>query len=288
MILRDTVLKANKDGRLVMEIPRYDRDEALPGWDGSAKKGRWTRVFNVSTTAKAHDEIAFDNVVRATVTPAGENSGYMVKSAAGTWDDQSPSNAKMVLQSLGCSPQGAECAMGESVINRWTRVALPFQPEYPGGRQWNIDAPQLKVRPAFMEDDQVPVHPTWNLVLGHIGAGLDAPAASNAWCKKNSVKTGAEWLAYWIASALRFPFDQTPYLCLHGPENSGKSILHESLSLLVTKGVVSADRALTNPNNYNGELAGAVFAVVEEIDLSKWRKLTSPSRRRRGTGSKSG
>lgn len=269
MLSRDAVLKRNKDGRLVMELAKAESDGLLAGWDGTAKKGHWVRVFSVSADPKPSDEIAYDNVVRAIVTTTGEDAGYVVKSAAGTWDFQSPSNAKKVLQFVGCSPSDADCAMGEAVSNRWVRVALPFHPEYPGGRQWNLDAPQFAVAPATIDDDQIPHHPTWDLILSHIGADLDEAVAANEWCQRNLVKSGREWLTYWIASALRFPFDRTPYLCLYGPENTGKSILHEALALLVTKGVVSADRALTNQSNFNGELAGAVFAVVEEVDLSK-------------------
>lgn len=269
MTSRQAVLKRNKDGRLLMELERSDSDANLEGWDRTAKRGYWTRVFDVSTTTKSRDELAHDDVVRAIVTPANENAGYMVKSITGTWDLQSAANAKNVLMAHGCNPHDAACAMGDLVINRWVQVALPFQSEYPGGRQWNINAPQFKVQPAVFEDDQVPQHPTWNLVLTHIGASLDEAASQNAWCQKNGIKTGAVWLKHWIAAALRCPFEPTPYLCLFGPEDSGKSILHEALSLLVTKGVVSADRALTNSNGFNGELAGAVFAIVEEMDINK-------------------
>ncbi len=268
MLLRNTVLKRNTDGRLVIEVKRDDGDTGMSAWDGTAN-GKWIRVLNVDTVAKSEDEITYDDMVRVIVSPAGEHAGYMVKSSGGNWDRQSAGNAKKVLQYRGCNPTQADCAMGELVTHRWVQVALPFQPEYPGGRQWNLNAPQFKVQPASIEDDQVPHHPTWDLVLGHIGADLDEPVAKSDWCQKHSIKSGSEWLKHWIAAALRFPFEPTPYLFLHGPEDSGKSILHESLALLLTNGVTTADRALTHPENRNGELAGAVFATVEELDLSK-------------------
>ena len=56
---------------------------------------------------------------------------------------------------------------------------------------------------------------------------------------------------------------------LVGNQNSGKSILHQAISLLVTRGVASADRALGSNNDFNGELANCVLAYVEETDLSK-------------------
>jgi len=67
---------------------------------------------------------------------------------------------------------------------------------------------------------------------------------------------------------IRFPFDPLPYLFFYGPENSGKSIFHEAIALLITQGCVSADRALTNHNDFNGELANAILAYVEETDVT--------------------
>jgi hypothetical protein len=78
-----------------------------------------------------------------------------------------------------------------------------------------------------------------------------------------------DYLLYWIACMLRDPFEPLPYLFFYGDQNSGKSIFHEAVSLLMTKGVAAADRALTNANDFNGELANAVCAT--------WKRRTSPS-----------
>jgi hypothetical protein len=64
-----------------------------------------------------------------------------------------------------------------------------------------------------------------------------------------------------------------PYLFLYSTEqNTGKSILHEALSLLMTSGVVRADSALTNQSSFNGELENAVLCVVEETDLRRHKQ----------------
>ena len=59
------------------------------------------------------------------------------------------------------------------------------------------------------------------------------------------------------------------YLFFHGPQNSGKSTIHESIRLLLHRGVgcVRADRSLTS--EFNGELENAILCVVEETDLSR-------------------
>jgi phage/plasmid-associated DNA primase len=58
-------------------------------------------------------------------------------------------------------------------------------------------------------------------------------------------------------------------LFLWGVENCGKSILHEALELLLTKGYKRADVALTSQGNFNAELEGQVLCIVEETDLRK-------------------
>jgi hypothetical protein len=60
-----------------------------------------------------------------------------------------------------------------------------------------------------------------------------------------------------------------PYLFFFGPQNSGKSIFHEALNLLLTKGYRRADAALVSQATFNGELEGAILCIVEETDLRK-------------------
>jgi phage/plasmid-associated DNA primase len=150
----------------------------------------------------------------------------------------------------------------------WKLVNVPFQPEYLGNRQWNIDAPQYKYPPAELEYDQKPHHPHWDKVLAHCGGDLDKVVREDDWCRLHSIKSGSDFLLYWIAFLLRDPFSPLPYLFLYGNQNCGKSILHEAIGFLVTKGVASADRALGSTNDFNGELANCVLAYIEETDLS--------------------
>ena len=56
------------------------------------------------------------------------------------------------------------------------------------------------------------------------------------------VLTGADYLKCWIAALFQEPMEPLPYLFLYSQEqNTGKSILHEALSLLLTRGVVRAE-----------------------------------------------
>src|SRR5690606_11248541 len=112
-------------------------------------------------------------------------------------------------------------------------------------------------------------HPTWDMIMDHVGKDLDPVIAGLDWAREANIRTGADYLRAWFACIFRDPFCRLPYLFLFGDENCGKSILWESFNLLVTSGVVKADRALTSQNDFNGELAGAILCVVEERDISK-------------------
>jgi hypothetical protein len=147
-------------------------------------------------------------------------------------------------------------------------VCKPFHEEYPGGRQWNLGAPQLVYTPVRFEDDEQPHHPHWDRVLDHCGEDLDGVVAETSWCKNWGIFNGRDYLTAWISCLLREPFEPLPYIFMYGPQESGKSIFHEAINLLMTAGVVKADRALTSSSDFNGELANAVLGVVDEVNIS--------------------
>ena len=82
------------------------------------------------------------------------------------------SNVKMLLQSLDHPKNEAEAIMGAAAARGWRLVNLPFREEYPGGRQWNLDAAQFRFKPAELADDEVPYHPHWDRIFDHIGHEL--------------------------------------------------------------------------------------------------------------------
>jgi hypothetical protein len=267
---RRTLLKPHKDGRLVMEIERKKGDADLTEPDGWIhKKTKWVRVFETVVTDKTDDDLGqteFDNLIRAVKTPARQFVGWCLRDG-NEWVWHPSTNIKMLLQNLGNAKDAAERVMGGAVSQSWRLVNLPFQDEYPGGRQWNLDAVQFSDPPAELEPDQVPYHPHWDKIFEHIGVELTPTLRDLPWAQKANITTGADYLKAWVACAFRKPFEQLPYIFLWGDQDSGKSILHEALSVLVTKGgVVQADKALTA--EFNGELAGAIICAVEEKDIS--------------------
>ena len=172
---RKITLDAHKDGRLIVEIERTKEDKGpLEGWDD--KRGKYVKIFKVKADPAEEDKLdfnEFDKIIRAVKTSAAEHSGWMIREEQGKeWTRNPAANVKMFLQSRKIPKDEAEQIMGGAVGRSWKLVSLPFREEYPGGRQWNLDAAQFKIKPAELADDEVPHHPHWDMIFEHIGHEL--------------------------------------------------------------------------------------------------------------------
>lgn len=261
---RETTLKQHKDNRLIVEIERKNTDtqDLAPHFLAKGTKP-WTRIYNSKITTPAEPEVGnFDDLVRHLVTNE-EDSGWVLKSD-GKWRYEPISHIRVALGSLGLSPKDISGILGTSVFKAWKLVNKPFQPEYPGDREWNRNAAQLRFAPSSGNKLKFD---SWRKILQHCGEGLDYAVQNNGWCRANGILTGADYLKCWIASIFQEPLEPLPYLFFYGPQDSGKSIFHEALSLLLTKGYIRADAALQSQSGFNAELEGAVVCVIEEVDL---------------------
>jgi hypothetical protein len=272
---REAHLKSTKDGRLLVSIKKSkeDKDPGMSEAGWLEKKDFWTQIFRTSTDLSAKDFSLtdFDEIFRALSTPEGKRWAWALRQKCLTWDFVPKDDVKSGLLGLDYTRTEAEAIIGrEGTLASWQVVNLPFQPEYPGNRQWNLGAPQYRYQAAELDDDEAPHHPHWNLILRHVGRDLDSPIAALKWAQDCGIRNGADYLRAWIACMLREPFQPLPYLFLYGEkQNSGKSMLYESIELLMTRGADSAKYALTNQSGFNGELANLVLASIEETDISK-------------------
>lgn len=270
---RKARLKAHKDGRLVMQILKNpgDKDKTLEGW--ISKNDKWVKMFDVFADEKRDDvsHAEYDAIIRQLVSPSGEDAGWYLRADDETWQRFGTEKVKLRLHSMGNPKPQVELILGSTIGKAWKLVNVPFQPEYLGDRQWNVHAAQYAYQPVELDElgnDQMPQHPHWDRVLKHCGQDLDGAVRESEWCALHNIKSGADYLLYWTAFLLRDPFQPLPYLFLYGNQNSGKSILHQAIALLMSTGVASADRALGSNNDFNGELANCVLAYIEETDLS--------------------
>lgn len=261
---RYAVLKEHRDGRIIMRVKHEANDPAneMVGW--LPEKGQWTKIFNAPINGIPEPDIkSFDNTIRHLITDSGEDSGWVLKSE-NEWRAEPLVHVRTYLKALGHKASEAETVLGSCIAKPWKLVCWPFNAEEPGNRIWNRNAPQLAFLPS---ESDVLSYDHWTMILEHLGKGLNEAVKNNNWCGTNGILTGADYLKVWIASLFKEPREPLPYLFFFGPQNNGKSIFHEALRLLVTKGVENANAALTNTQGFNGELENVILAFVEETDL---------------------
>ena len=270
VLSRKARIKAHKgDNKIVVEFvaEKDDNPIALQGWNND--KNKWHRVIAVKAPIHSEYEsnINYDDFVRHLVTSHNDDFGWVIKSE-GVWRTEPYLHVKTTLSSDGLSPKECTSVLGGAIVKAWTVVNFPFQPEYPGDRRWNRDAAQLRFALKSESDLQFP---TWRKIFEHIGRNLDDAVRKNKWCQDNAIISGADYLICWVASLFKEPMEPLPYLFLYGPQDSGKSIFHEAIERLVTKGVMRADAAITSNSNFNAELEHAILCVIEETDLKRNR-----------------
>lgn len=264
---RKAKLMAHKDGRLIVELDRRDEDRGENAEGFLGEKNKWKRVYNTRPIDATEPECSgYDDLVRHVVVPSQEDAGWVLN-VNSNWNIEPLTHIKIALGSMGVSSKDMAAVLGSAVLKPWILVNKPFQDEYPGDREWNRYGAKLRYVPTEGDDLKYDV---WMNILNHSGAKLDAAIKKHPWCKSNGILTGGDYLKCWIASLIKNPNEPLPYLFFYSPENNtGKSIIHEALSLLFTHGLSKADVALTSQSGFNAELEGAVVCYVEEIDLSQ-------------------
>ena len=266
---RDTVIKQHRDGRrLIVKIKREptDRYDDLRGW--REDKGWWTRIFDAKLSQPDTTEPQnFDNLIRHLITVGGDDYGWVIRSS-NKWHTEPLGHVKIALKSLELSEKEVNKALGNCIMEGWTIVNEPFQPEFPGDRKWNRDAAQMRYPPQQKEPF---IHLTWDKILDHCGLGLDSAIKEDGWCQANGIDNGGDYLRVWVASLFQEPTKPLPYLFFYSKEEqTGKSTFHDALRLLITpKGYTKANAALINPQAFNEEMENAVLCAIEECDLRK-------------------
>jgi hypothetical protein len=272
LLSRPTKLKQNKDGRLIVEINKENTDNPgkMKGWIAEGTK--WKRIFNIflsGPASGANEQKNYDDLIRHLTTEDKTDCGWVLRSNS-IWIEEPMTHIKLALKSHGLKISEIDNILGTNIFKHWKIVNMPFQPEYPGDRQWNREACQFNYLPSKADNLH---YPTWKKILTHVGKNLTPALKESDWAKSNGILTGYDYVKCWIASVFQQPHEPLPYLFFFGPEASGKSIFHEALSLLITpNGYERAEQALLSSNGFNGELKSAIFCVIEETNLSTKNK----------------
>lgn len=263
---REAQLALLKDGRIHVQFKEEakDKSEDLNGW--LREKGYWKRIF--STRRPPDDGVSDTSTscaeeVRHLVAD-GQNAAWAIKTTS--WNIEPIDHVRIRLAGMGLKGNDLMSALDACISRPWTMVSRPFEPEYPGEREWNRGAAQFKHPPSLPTDELF--FPTWRKVLGHCGAGLDIAIKENKWCITHGVTTGEQYLTLWIAAMFQRPAEPLPYLFFYGEQSCGKTTFHEAIEAILTSGVVKAHIALLSQSQFNGEMSRAILAVVEEINLA--------------------
>jgi hypothetical protein len=237
-----------KFNQLVFQV-RGDDDCA---WSRTVRVGYLTLIVPIEP-----EPIECVRVVGIKCDGIARQEGIYVQERDGNWCLKNETSAIRVLMfMLGIRKSEAEVIMGWLHRHPWWRICIPFLREYPSDREWNRGAAQLAFEAVEGE------HPHWDAIFNHVGHALTPYIPAGL----TGIRDGGDYLRAWLACILRDPACRLPYLFLYGEENCGKSMFWEAFALLVTCGVVKADRALTS--EFNGELDGAILCAVEERDIS--------------------
>jgi len=264
---RETKLKENKDGRLIVEIIHDDRDPATSEFaNWLVKKNKWVKIFDTKVPQPVEVDVDnYDDIIRHLVTSSNEDLGWVLKHGS-NWVTEPLHHIKVYLSGQGMNQKEINKVLSNCISRCWKMVNKPFQSEYPGERQWNKKAVQL----TFAPSDDSRNYPSWLKVLNHLGQSLNGALSEHPWAIENHIITGADYLKIWIAAMLQYPTEQLPYLFFYGPQDTGKSIFHEAIDLLLTHGgVVRAEQALESSSGFNAELVHAILCVVEETNLQR-------------------
>lgn len=272
LMYHKAVVRQHKDGRrTVMTIERSEDDSNDGMEDWIAEKKKWEKVFNAKFSTPQEVEVGdFDETLRHLVTQEHIDAGWVINN--GVWTEEPLTHIRLALSSMGHKNADVGQILGSAILRNWRIVNVPFGEEYPGGRTWNKNSVRLLFKPNFDGfDSDTLEYGTWSKIFNHLGKGLDSDVAKHPWCINNGVKNGADYLKCWVASIFQKPLEQLPYLFFYSEkQNTGKSTLYESLSLLVSdKAVYNAGTALESDRGFNGELLYAIVCYIEELDLSK-------------------
>jgi hypothetical protein len=204
-----------------------------------------------------------DDLIRIVLPPSSNSDStakYYARNTDGSWNRIDLNMANSLLKArFGGNIDILKESMRE---HPWRRVFMPFYPEYPGNRSWNLDPITYAVEPEEGE------FPTWARLYDHWGDGLTTDLADDLWAREHGIVTGRQYLEMWVACVLQQPQYKLPYLFLTGPQNGGKSFFHETLHYLIGEGgVVDASNALRD--KHNSEIAKAVVCVADDVDFKK-------------------
>ena len=257
-------------GKLIdIGIQKVSTDPHFISGFRSTDKKFWTVCLQYVTEVVESKETD-DELIRNVVSQDKQSSDFYVHTDKGDWLKQSNSNVTNFLKCKGFDNNQIPIVIGKTVVRPWWIVNKPWEPEYPGGREWNIKSAQLAFTPRKGKT------PTWDMLLAHVGANLLDPVTKDKWCQENHILTGADYIKLWIANVFQSPHKPNPYLFLFSSQTrTGKTTFIEALTRLFDNqiGTVKCNASVSSDAGFNGEMDGSVLNYLDEVDANSSQKV---------------
>ncbi len=265
------IKEARQDYKLAVSIEVGEHDDGSAMKDWNVERGVYKRLFQ-NMSVNAQDELValgdYDNMVRHIISENSEDLGWVIMVDGGQWRNEPINHVKILLKAQGIGTKDVDLILGRAVSQAWKIVNRPFEPEYPGDREWNRSSAKFLIAPST--EGEALSFPTWQRILDHCGESLTDTIINHDWCKANGIRTGGEYLRLWFACLVKHPKEPLPYLAFHGPQDSGKSTIHEGFcNFVLAGGFMDGALALTSTGQFNGELKDTILCTLEEVDLRK-------------------
>ena len=249
---------------------RYKEDDPIPpGWTKVGKKMTARLPIDGAPDTRATNYLEeIDDQARFMIQPNSEPYGWYHNSSGRGWIKYPASGniVRLLSQQFGKTALDEVLAMMQN--HPWLLANEPFGPEELPDREWNVGAARFKCEPA----DKPGPHIHFDKVLDHLGKGLDLAVANCDWAGEWGLESGADYLRYWVASAVKYPFEPLPYLFFFGQQGCGKSIFIEILDMLFPNAVMDVATAMKSEAGFNAEVFRKVFCVIEEANLAEGRQ----------------
>ena len=254
----------------LMASSRWKEDDTIPpGWTKVGKKitARLPVDGEAETRAANHLE-EIDEQFRFAIMANNEPYGWFHKSAQRGWIKYPTSGhvSRVMNQQFGKTALDEVVSMMQTYP--WMLACEPFGPTELPNREWNVGTATFVCDPS----DKPGPHPHFDKVLDHLGIGLDTAVGNCDWAGEWGLESGADYLRFWVASAIKYPFEPLPYLFFFGPQGCGKSIFTETLDMLFPNAVQDVALAMKSEAGFNAEVFRKVFCVIEEANLAEGRQ----------------
>ena len=211
-------------------------------------------TFEAETQLIKHN---YDAYARHLINTERHNAGWMYRTTSGDWAWDQKDTVLIVCATSSAYPRKCpdmSWAKSRPALIHWS--TNPISPNSFPATDESVCA-HFAIVPTHNGN-----HPHYDMILRHIGQGLDKAVKRDEWCQQYGITTGYDFLLLWCAILVKDPKQHLPMLYLQPRRDNGKSAFHKGMGLLFFRGYVSGVLAMNE--KFNKLLAGAILVYLDE------------------------